>query len=265
MPNNKSKNFLYGYSYVNGIKMYYEIYGKGKPLILIHGGCSTIQSSFGRIISLFSKNRQIICVELQAHGRTSDRHTPLSFEQDADDVANLLKNLKINKADLLGFSNGGNTVLQIAIRHPEICNKIIAGSVLLKQNGAFPHFWEFINNGTFEQMPKEYKEAFLKVNPNNTKLKNMYKKCADRMSNFNDFSDEQLQSIKASVLLINGDKDVATNEHITAIAKLISNCRLAIIPGGHGEYIGEITTLNPNFKTSEFVVPLIEKFLDLDL
>lgn len=251
-----------GYSEVNGIKMYYEIYGQGKPLVLIHGGGSTIQTTFGRVIPLFSKDRQLICVELQAHGRTGDRNTPISFEQDADDVAALLKNLNISRADIFGFSNGGNTALQIAIRHPQLCNKVVAGSVLLKRDGTFPQFWEFIKNGTFEQMPQQYKEAFLSVNPDSTKLMNMYQKCADRILNLKDFSDEQIKSIKSPVLLVNGDQDVGTSEHIVAMSKLIPDCKLAIIPGGHGAYIGEITTLNPDYKETDFIVPLIEKFLD---
>src|SRR5690606_7574724 len=96
-----------GYSEVNGLKMYYEIYGQGKRLVLIHGGGSTIQSSFGKVIPLFAKNRKVIAVEIQAHGRTSDRNADLSFERDADDVATLLKNINIEKADFFGFSNGG--------------------------------------------------------------------------------------------------------------------------------------------------------------
>lgn len=251
-----------GYFEVNGIKMYYEVYGQGKPLVLIHGGGSTIQTTFGRVIPLFSKDRQLICVELQAHGRTGDRDTEISFEQDADDVAVLLKNLKIEKADIFGFSNGGDTALQIAIRHPQLCNKVIAGSVLLKRSGTFSQFWEFMKKGTFEQMPQQYKDAFIKVNPDSTKLLNMYHKCANRMIGFKDFSDEQVKSIKCPILLINGDQDVATSEHIVAMSKLIPNCQLAIIPGGHGAYIGEITTLNSDDKNNEFIVPLIEKFLD---
>jgi pimeloyl-ACP methyl ester carboxylesterase len=254
--------FKSGYADVNGLKMYYEIYGQGKPLVLIHGGGSTIQTTFGRVIPLFSKNRQLICVELQAHGRTGDRNADISFEQDADDVAALLKNLQIKKADIFGFSNGGNTALQLAITHPQICNKIIAGSVLLKRNGTFPQFWEFMKNGTFQQMPQQYKDAFLQVTPDSAKLMNMYQKCANRMINFKEFSDDEIKSIKAPVLLINGDADVATSEHVVAMSKMITGCKLAIIPGGHGAYIGEITTLSPGYKNNEFIIPLIEKFLD---
>lgn len=252
-----------GYSEVNGIKMYYEIYGSGEPLVLIHGGASTIQTSFGRIIPLLP-NRQLIGVELQAHGRTEDRGTPITFEQDADDVAALLKNLNIAKADILGFSNGGTTALQLAISHPELCNKVIAASALLKKDGALPQFWEFMKNGTFEQMPQPYKDAFLEVTPDSAKLMNMYSQCAQRMINFKEFTDDQIESIKTPVLLINGDRDVATLEHMVAMSKLIPDCHLAIIPGGHGEYMGEITTLKAEYKEQEFIVPLIEKFLDED-
>lgn len=262
MNTNNSISFQNGYSEVNGMKMYYEIYGQGKPLVLLHGGGSTIETSFGRIIPLLASHRQLICVELQAHGRTGDRNTAISFEQDADDVFALLKNLNINKSDIFGFSNGGNTALQLAIRHPEVCSKIIAGSILLKRDGTFPQFWEFMKNGTFDQMPQQYKDAFLQVNPDESKLKNMYQKCADRMNNFKDFPDEQLKSIKDPVLLVNGGSDVATPEHIVAMSRLIPNCSLAIIPGGHGEYIGEITTLKADYKDSDFIVPIIESFLD---
>lgn len=251
-----------GYSDVNGIKMYYEIYGQGKPLVLIHGGGSTIETSFGRVIPLLAKDRQLICVELQAHGRTGDRNAELSFEQDADDVAALLKNLQIEKTDILGFSNGGNTALQVAIRHPQLCRKVIGASILLKRDGAFPQFWEFMKNGTFEQMPQAYKDAFMKVTPDSAKLMNMYRKCAHRMVHLKDFPDEQIKSIKAPVLLINGDADVATAEHVVAMSKLIPHCNLAIIPGGHGTYLGEITTLKKDYKDIDFVVPMIENFLD---
>lgn len=257
-------NMKSGYAEVNGISMYYEIYGKGQPLVLIHGGGSTIQTSFGRIIPLLAPHHQVIAVELQAHGRSGDRDSELSFTQDADDVAALLKHLGIIKADIFGFSNGANTALQIAIRHPQICNKIIAGSPLLKKDGTFPQFWEFMKQGTFEQMPQAYKDAFFAVTPDSSKLMTMYRKCANRMIYFKEFSDAEILSIHAPVLLINGDQDVATSEHVVAMSKLIPNCRLAIIPGGHGAYMGEITTLKPDYKSSDFVVPLIERFLEDD-
>jgi pimeloyl-ACP methyl ester carboxylesterase len=262
LTRNDSLPFKNGYSEVNGIKMYYELYGKGKPLVLLHGGGSTIQTSFGRIIPILAKQRQLICIELQAHGRTSDRNVPISFEQDANDVVALMKNLNISKTDILGFSNGGNTALYIAIKHPEVCNKIIAASPLLKRNGAAPQFWEFMKHGTFAQMPQALKEGFLKVTPDSAKLMNMYQKCADRMNNFSDVPDELLKSIQRPVLFINGNTDVALPEHIVAMCRLISGSQMAIVPGGHGDYLGEVTTLKPGYKDSDFVVPMMERFLE---
>src|SRR5690554_4018472 len=165
-----ANKMINGYSDVNGLKMYYEIYGQGRPLVLIHGGGSTIQSNFEKVIPLFAKTRKVIAVELQAHGRTSDRNADLSFEQDADDVAALLKNLDINKADFFGFSNGATTTLQIAIRHPEIVDKIVLGSPLARRDGVPGWFWEFMQQAKLENMPEALKTAYLRVAPDSSGL-----------------------------------------------------------------------------------------------
>jgi pimeloyl-ACP methyl ester carboxylesterase len=260
---NDTLAFKNGFSEVNGINMYYEIYGQGKPLVLIHGGGSTIQSNFEKVIPLFAKNRKVIAVELQAHGRTSDRNADLSFEQDADDVVTLLKNLKIDKADFFGFSNGGTTTLQIAIRHPEIVDKIVLGSALAKRNGVPEWFWDFMKQAKLENMPEQLKTAYKQVATDTSGLQVMHDKDVKRMINFKDIPDEQIESIKIPTLIIIGDKDIITPEHAIKLHRQIANSELAIIPGGHGEYIGEITTLTPNFKGNDLIaVPLIEKFLE---
>lgn len=251
-----------GYSNVNGLKMYYEIYGEGKPLVLIHGGGSTIQTNFGKLIPLLAKHRKIVAMELQAHGRTNDRGVPSSFEQDADDVATLLRNLKIDSADFLGFSNGGTTTLQIAIRHPEIVNKIIIGSALSKRNGVPDWFWGFMEKGTLSNMPKQLQEGYLKVNPNPIGLQTMHDRDANRMIDFKDIPDEQIINIHKPTLIIIADKDIITPEHALELHRHIANSSLAIIPGIHGQYFGEITTITPKFKPSDLVVPMIEKFLN---
>jgi hypothetical protein len=147
------------YATVNGLKMYYEIHGSGRPLVLLHGGGSTINSTFGRILPELARRHQVIAVELQAHGHTPDIDRPLSFEQDADDVAGLLKQLTIEKADLMGFSNGGTTCLQIALRHPELPNKLVLASTTYKRDGMQPGFWEGMRNASLENMPHPLKEA----------------------------------------------------------------------------------------------------------
>ncbi len=194
-----------GYTTVNDLQLYYEIYGNGKPLVLIHGGGSTIDTTFGRVIPQLAKKYRLICMELQAHGRSGDRPAPISFKQDADDLVALLDFLQYDKVDILGFSNGGMTALKMAIHYPRRCNKVVAGSVLLKRDGAFPLFWEFMQKGTFDQMPQAYKDAFLQVNPDPARLYNLFQKCADRMIHFTDYSDEELATIQSPVLLINGD------------------------------------------------------------
>ena len=254
--------FKNGYSDVNGLKMYYEIYGQGKPLVLIHGGGSTIQTSFEKIIPPLAKNRQVIAVELQAHGRTNDRDADLSFEQDADDVTTLLKSLNIDKADFFGFSNGGTTTLQITILHPEFVNKMILGSALAKRNGVREWFWGFMENANLDNMPEQLKEAHKKVAADPNCLQVMHDRDVKRMLNFRDIPDEQIKLIKAPTLIIVGDKDVITPEHAIELHRQIANSELAIIPGGHGQYIGEITTITADFKESDLVVPMIEKFLD---
>jgi pimeloyl-ACP methyl ester carboxylesterase len=186
----------------------------------------------------------------------------LTFEQDADDIAALLNNLKIDKADFFGFSNGGTTTLQIAIRHPEIVHKIILGSALAKRNGVPDWFWDFMKQAKLENMPEQLKTAYKQVAPDPNGLQVMHDRDAKRMVNFKDIPDEQITAIAAPTLIIIGDKDLITPEHAIALHRQIANSELAIIPGGHGAYIGEITTITPDTKENEFGMPMIEKFLD---
>lgn len=259
-----SSNFIKGYSEVNGLNMYYEIHGEGKPLVLIHGGGSTIQTTFGRVLRTFALNHKVIAVELQAHGHTADIDRPLSFEQDADDVAALLRNLKIVKADIFGFSNGGTTALQMAIRHPELVDKVIAASALYKKEGAPPSFWEFMDRGTFNDMPQELKDAYLAINPNEEDLLKMHDRDLARMRTFTDIPDKDIASINATTLILIGDNDVTTFAHAAEMQALIRNSSLMVIPGGHGDYIGEITTLKQRKGIYRQVAFLIEDFLSED-
>ena len=249
-----------GYAPVNGLKMYYEIHGTGDPLVLIHGGGSTLQTTFGRVIPLLAKSHKVIAVEIQAHGHTADIDRPLSFEQDADDIAALLKELHIDKADIFGFSNGASTTLQFAIHHPEMANKIIVGSTFYNKAGAPDWFWDMMSKPAFEGMPQPFKDAFLAINPDTNALHRMYERDVARMQAFPDITAEQMKSIKSPALIIIGDKDVTTPEHAVEMHRLLRDSRLAIIPGGHGDYIGEITTPQ-NAAVIAGTVGMIEGFL----
>ena len=258
---NNVDTLITGHLNVNGLNMYYEIYGQGKPLVLIHGGGSTIQTTFGRVIPLLARQRQVIAMELQAHGRSGDRDAPLSFEQDADDVAALLNSLGIEQADLIGFSNGGTTALQIAIRHPQLVNKLILASALAKRSGAPPQLWDFMSQASVDNMPQPLKDAYREVAADPDALQIMHDKSARRVVEFKDIPDELIRSVQAKTLIMIGDADVITPEHAVEMHRLIAGSRLAIIPGGHGDYIGEVMTLGEAWKETDLAVPMIEKFL----
>ena len=194
---------------VNGLKMYYEIHGSARPLVLIHGGGSTIQTTFGRILRDLARRHRVIAVEMQAHGHTRDIDRPLSFEQDADDVAALLEQLHIDKADFMGFSNGGTTCLQIAIRHPNRVRKLVVAAAMFKRDGLYPEFWESMRQATLQSMPKELQDAYRKVAPHPEQLPTFHDKCVKRMLEFKDWQAGEIQSIQADTLIMIGDGDTS--------------------------------------------------------
>jgi pimeloyl-ACP methyl ester carboxylesterase len=251
-----------GHQPVNGINMYYEVYGKGEiPLILVHGGGSTIQTSFENILPFLAADHKVIAVELQAHGRTTDREAPETFEQDADDVAGLLKVLNIPKANIMGFSNGGTTTLQIAIRHPELVNKIIVIAGSYRRDGFMEGFFGFMDHASIDNMPQQLKDAFLKVTPDQARLQTMFEKDKARMINFKDIPDNYISDIKAPALFIIADKDVITIDHTIKMSKLIQGAGLVVVPGIHGSYIGEAGSIAPDNKLPQATAIMINEFV----
>ncbi len=125
------------YASVNGISLYYEIHGTGKPLIMLHGGFGTFEM-FAALSPALTENYQVIGVDLYGHGRTALTDRPIRFEDMADDIAGLIQHLGLEKADLLGFSLGGAVALQTAIRHPERVNKLVVISTPFKRTGWHP-------------------------------------------------------------------------------------------------------------------------------
>ena len=252
-----------GYAQVNGLRMYYELHGDGgTPLVLIHGGGSTIGTNFSRVLPLLSRSRRVIAVEVQAHGHTLDVDRPFTFEQDAADVAALLDSLDVPKADILGFSNGGTTALQVAIRHPAKVNRLVIASSNYRRDGMQEGFWEFMEKGTYDDMPKPYEAAYLKINPSQAGVHAMQSRDASRMLAFTDIPDESIRAIGAPALVVVGDKDVVRPEHSLALSRTLPNARLCILPGTHGSYLGEIMTPNVSDRTVEIFADLVIGFLD---
>jgi pimeloyl-ACP methyl ester carboxylesterase len=249
------------YADVNGLKLYYEIHGSGRPLVLLHGGGSTIESTFGRILPDLAKTHRVIAVELQAHGHTKDIDRPLSFEQDADDVAELLKQLQVEKADFMGFSNGGTTCLQIAIRHPNLVNKLVLASTTYKRDGMQPGFFDGFKDASLKMMPRSLQEAYLKANPDPIGLQTMFDRDVARMAAFKEISDRKVKDIHALALVLNGDAEVVRAEHALELSRTLPRARLAILPGGHGDYIAEICAPDKNSNVPALVTAMIEEFL----
>lgn len=260
----ESKAVESGYAPVNGIRMYHEVHGRGEgvPLVLLHGGGSTIEVTFGRVLPVFAGSRRVIAVEEQGHGRTSDRDAGVTFESSADDVAALLRHLKVEKADIFGFSNGASVALQVAIRHPQLVRKMVFASSMTKRDGAQPQLWEFIKQADFANMPQPLKDAFLRVNPDERQLRTMHDKDAARMQGFEDVPDALVRSIGAPTLIVLGDQDIVKLEHGVELTRLIPGARLLILPGGHGDYLGEAVMTQKETRQPELTARLIEEFLD---
>ncbi|MGU3377105.1 alpha/beta fold hydrolase [Chryseobacterium sp. M5A1_1a] len=250
-----------GYKHVNGIQLYYEIYGSGKPLVLIHGGGSSLLFDFKEIIAKLEDKFQLIGIDLQNHGRSEHRDIPETFEQDADDVAALLKEININKASFWGFSNGGNTVMQIAHRHPDIVEKLVVASAFYKKEGMMDGFFDAMQEATFESMPEPFKINFLNLNPDFSKLENLFDKDSKRMQTFEDWSDEVLTSIQSPTLFISGDKDVMKPEHTVAMWRLVKGSRLMILPATHGTYMMADFDGSINENLIHLTVKEIQQFL----
>ncbi|TGK26000.1 alpha/beta fold hydrolase [Leptospira stimsonii] len=248
---------------IGDIQLYYEIHGNndGIPLVLLNGGGSTIEVTFSKVLPIFAKHRMVIGLDEQGHGRTSDRKGPVRFETSAEDVVSLLQYLKIDKVDLFGFSNGASVALQVSLKHPDLVRKLVFASSITKKSGASPQFWTFMKKATFETMPQALKDAFLKVNPDPKKLYTMFEKDRERMINFRDVSDKEIGSIKATTLIVTGDRDIGRPEHAIELARKIPNARLLILPGGHGDYLGEAIQYQDGSSFPTITAALVEEFL----
>lgn len=249
-----------GYAPVNGLRIYFEIHGVANPaqppLVLLHGGGDTIGTSFGQILSTLARHRQVIAFEQQGYGHTADIvERAFSFEQSADDTAALLNYLKIEKADLFGFSNGGTIALQVAIRHPKVVRKLVLASALLTRDGAYPWLWDAMDNAELENMPKELQATYLEVAPHPENLRLFHDKAAQRMRDFKDIPTEAIRGITAPTLVVVGDADVIRPEHAVDTFRLLQKAQLAVLPGtDHMKVTARV----------DWLVPMIGGFLDED-
>jgi len=256
-----------GYADVNGLKMYYEVYGNGKPIVLLHGSYMSIPLNWSHIIPLLAKDRKVIVTELQGHGRTRDIPREFSYEGMADDVSGLLKHLKIDSADILGYSMGGGVAFQFAVRHPEQVRRLVVLSGAYRHDGWWP----------------ELEKTFATLTPDmfkGTPIQKQYDSLGNDPAHFPEFVkkvisidlkpydwSKDVKKIQAPMFIVIGDADGIRYEHALELFRAkgggkigdihgLPKSRLAIIPGT--THIGMI-------KRTDWLIPMITDFLDSDL
>jgi pimeloyl-ACP methyl ester carboxylesterase len=249
------------YASINGLRMYYEVHGAGRPLVLIHGGGSTAQTSFGALIPSLAKHHRIIAPEEQGHGHTADNDRPFSFEQMADDTAALLDQLGIREADVFGFSNGGRVALVMAIRHPKLVRRLVIGSSYAKRDAFPPQFWEGMEHASPDSMPATLRDAYVAASPQ-PDLARFVAKTKAMMLSTRDLTPEELRAIQAPTLLMIGDADVVRPEHALELFRMLPHAQLAVFPGAaHGAYMGAAESAKKGSQQPEMAATMIEEFL----
>jgi pimeloyl-ACP methyl ester carboxylesterase len=241
-----------GYAPVNGLQMYYEIHGSGEPLLLLHGAFGAIDL-WGPILTTLAAHHQVIAVEFQGHGHTADIiDRPLGYEQLADDVAAVMAHLAITQADVVGYSMGGTTGLQLAIRHPQRVRTLVAVSPNYRSDGYYPELLaglQVMTPDIFAGTPEE--AAYLRHAPHPEDFPVLVEKQKVLPQAFA-FPEEDVAAIIAPTLLVYGDSDVVRPEHAVALFRLLGGgvpgdltgslpaSQLAILPGTtHRSIVGE--------------------------
>ncbi|MBN9494485.1 alpha/beta fold hydrolase [bacterium] len=256
-----------GFAELNGITLYHEIYGDGAPLVLIHGGLTTIGELQGWIEPL-AATRQVIAVEMQGHGRTADTDRPLHFETMADDVAALLDHLGIPTADIAGHSFGGDVALRVAIRHAARVRRLVIVSASYARSGWYPEAqagMAGVGSSLAENLMRTPTGQFSREWPEPRRFPQFLDKLGQLMGTPFDLSAD-VAKLPMPVLLVFADNDSLPQRHIADFFALLggglkepgwidtqlSKSRLAVVPG-YSHY---------NFISSPEVPQIIGRFLD---
>ncbi|WP_436491532.1 alpha/beta fold hydrolase [Chitinophaga sp. ARDCPP14] len=245
-----------GYAPVNGIKVYYEVYGEGRPIILLHGAFMTINTNWGQLIPELSKTRKVIAIELQGHGHTPYSDRELSHAALARDVEGVMDYLKIDSADVAGFSFGGAIAYEFAIQSPKRLRNLVIISATYKSTGWLP-----VVSDAFKKMKPEFfantpmKTAYDAVAPDKTKwTKFLEQMIAYAAVPFN-LGEANISKITAPVLIISGDNDGLDKIELTKTYQSLGGAvsadlgtmpksQLAIVPSqGHVTLMMQTTTI----------------------
>ena len=256
------------YANVNGLDLYYEIHGKGQPLVLLHGGLGTI-GMFEQLLPALAANRQVIGVDLQAHGHTADIARPLSFELMADDIAALIKLLGFEQVDLFGYSVGGGVALRTAIQHPDVVRKLVLVSTPFKSDAWYPEVRAGMKSMNAEaakaMVGSPMHQAYVNAAPNPENWTTLVTKTGQLISQEYDWS-QGVATIKLPTMIVVGDADSIRPEHVVEFFELLGggkkdagwdgsgmpNARLAVLPG----------TTHYNIFYSPMLASVVTPFLD---
>lgn len=256
LSNGQIKPANTGYAPVNGIKVYYEVYGQGKPLVLLHGAFMTIDLNWGQLIPELSKTRKVIVIELQGHGRTQFSDRKLSRATLASDVEGVMDHLKIDSADVVGYSFGGTVAYQFAIQSPKRIRNLVIISATYKSNGWLPE----VNNAFKNMKPELFanspmKTAYDAVAPDKTKWTKFLEQMIALAGQPFDMGDSNISKISAPVLIIAGDNDGLDKIELIKTYQLLGGgvcadfgvmpkSQLAIVPSqGHVSLMSQTSTI----------------------
>jgi pimeloyl-ACP methyl ester carboxylesterase len=211
------------YAEVNGINLYYETHGTGRPIVLLHGGLGSGEM-FGPILPTLAERHQVIAVDLQGHGRTADIDRPLDTRLMADDIAALIDHLRLDKPDLIGYSLGGGVAMQTAFKYPDKIRKLVAVSVNIRRD-AIPAEM-LAQQGQVSSAAVEFMkdtpmyELYQKVAPRPEDFGSLLDKVGGMMSKDFD-SSEEVRALKVPTLIVAADADMAPPSHYVEIFKLL--------------------------------------------
>lgn len=224
-----------GYADVNGLHLYYERYGEGPPLVLLHGGMLTIELNFAGLIPTLSQTHTVIGVEQQGHGRTATIDRPITYPNLAADVVALLDHLGIERATVLGHSMGGGVALELAAGHPHRISAIVPISASVRPEGSHPDLADPSTYATSPIMPTQqdfadFSEAYARWSPHPEKFQEFLAYLGTMDHGFAGWTDERLASINCPVLIVQGDTDFTLVEHAAFMHDHLRGSSLAVLP-----------------------------------
>ena len=211
------------YADVNGVHLYHEIHGAGRPLVLLHGGLGSGEM-FGPVLPTLSAEHQVILPDLQGHGRTADLDRPLDIRLMADDIAGLIRHLELDRADVVGYSLGGGVALQLAVRHPELVRRLVVVSAHARRNAIDPAMLaqqEQVGAAAAEFMTDTpMYQLYQRVAPRPDDFGRLLDKIGSSMAKDFDFSAE-IAGLQVPTLIAAADADMAPPSHYVEVFKLL--------------------------------------------